>query len=248
MLAVIVDDNKQAAQDLAERLGDFDDVEIGGIALNGMDGLALVGQVQPDVLFLDVQLPDLSGLDFLEKMSSQTHGKCRVVMYTAYDEYILPAFRKKAFDVLLKPIEDAELATIMHRLTHEDVFVLHPDENNNLRTQSSKFLFYTNTLDFKLIDKRDIGLFQYNHEQRCWEVVVAGSKKTIRLKRNLKSEALLDLSEQFVQINQKFIINMDYLIEVVDNVCHFYHPFDAIDYVKVSRVYRRKLIDHFHSL
>ena len=52
MLAVIVDDNKQAAQDLAERLGDFDDVEIGGIALNGMDGLALVGQVQPDVLFL----------------------------------------------------------------------------------------------------------------------------------------------------------------------------------------------------
>ena len=159
MLAVIVDDNKQAAQDLAERLGDFDDVEIGGIALNGMDGLALVGQVQPDVLFLDVQLPDLSGLDFLEKMSSQTHGKCRVVMYTAYDEYILPAFRKKAFDVLLKPIEDAELATIMHRLTHEDVFVLHPDENNNLRKQSSKFLFYTNTLDFKLIDKRDIGLF-----------------------------------------------------------------------------------------
>ena len=233
MLAVIVDDNKQAAQDLSERLGDFDEVEIGGIALNGMDGLALVGQVQPDVLFLDVQLPDLSGLDFLEKMSSQTHGKCRVVMYTAYDEYILPAFRKKAFDVLLKPIEDAELATIMHRLTHEDVFVLHPDENNNLR---------------KLIDKRDIGLFQYNHEQRCWEVVVAGSKKTIRLKRNLKSEALLDLSDQFVQINQKFIINMDYLIEVVDNVCHFYPPFDAIDYVKVSRVYRRKLIDHFHSL
>lgn len=168
--------------------------------------------------------------------------------YTAYDEYILPAFRKKAFDVLLKPIEDAELATIMHRLTHEDVFVLHPDENNNLRKQSSKFLFYTNTLDFKLIDKRDIGLFQYNHEQRCWEVVVAGSKKTIRLKRNLKSESLLDLSDQFVQINQKFIINMDYLIEVVDNVCHFYPPFDAIDYVKVSRVYRRKLIDHFHSL
>lgn len=149
--------------------------------------------------------------------------------------------------MLLKPIDEEDLATIMHRLTHEDVFVLHPDESN-CRKQNSKFLFYTNTLDFKLIDKRDIGLFQYNHEQRCWEVVVAGSKKTIRLKRNIKSEALLDLSDQFVQINQKFIINMDYLIEVVDNICHFYPPFDAIDYVKVSRVYRRKLIDHFHSL
>lgn len=64
MLAVIIDDNKQAAQDLAERLGDFDDVEIGGIALNGMDGLALVGQVQPDVLFLDVQLPTCPVLIF----------------------------------------------------------------------------------------------------------------------------------------------------------------------------------------
>ena len=247
MLAVIVDDNKQAALDLAERLREFEDVEVGGMAINGMDGLSLVSQVQPDVLFLDVQLPDLSGLDFLGKMSSHTHGKCRVVMYTAYDEYILPAFRKKAFDVLLKPIDEEDLATIMHRLTHEDVFVLHPDESN-CRKQNSKFLFYTNTLDFKLIDKRDIGLFQYNHEQRCWEVVVAGNKRVIRLKRNIKSEALLDLSDQFVQINQKFIINMDYLIEVVDNICHFYPPFDAIDYVKVSRVYRRKLIDHFHSL
>ena len=150
------------------------------MAINGMDGLSLVSQVQPDVLFLDVQLPDLSGLDFLEKMSSHTHGKCRVVMYTAYDEYILPAFRKKAFDVLLKPIDEEDLATIMHRLTHEDVFVLHPDESN-CRKQNSKFLFYTNTLDFKLIDKRDIGLFQYNHEQRCWEVVVAGNKRGIRL-------------------------------------------------------------------
>ena len=212
MLAVIVDDNKQAALDLAERLREFEDVEVGGMAINGMDGLSLVSQVQPDVLFLDVQLPDLSGLDFLEKMSSHTHGKCRVVMYTAYDEYILPAFRKKAFDVLLKPIDEEDLATIMHRLTHEDVFVLHPDESN-CRKQNSKFLFYTNTLDFKLIDKRDIGLFQYNHEQRCWEVVVAGNKRVIRLKRNIKSEALLDLSDQFVQINQKFIINMDYLIE-----------------------------------
>ena len=54
MLAVIVDDNKQAALDLAERLREFEDVEVGGMAINGMDGLSLVSQVQPDVLFLDV--------------------------------------------------------------------------------------------------------------------------------------------------------------------------------------------------
>ena len=247
MIAIIVDDNKQAAEDLAWRLQKYEDVNVVGKAINGLDGLALVSQTQPDLLFLDVQLPDISGLDFLEQVNHLAHGKCRVVMFTAYDEYILPAFRKKAFDVLLKPIDDAELATIMHRLTHEDVLVLHSEENVSQK-QDSKFLFYTNTLDFKLVDKRDIGMFIYNHEQRSWEVVVAGSKQNIRLKRNLKSDVLLDLSGQFVQVNQRYIINMDYLIEVVDNVCHFYPPFDMIDDVKVSRVYRRKLIDKFHSL
>lgn len=247
MVTIIVDDNKQAAQDLANRLGAFEEVELAGMALNGLEGLSLASKCQPDVIFLDVEMPDISGLDFLDQIHTLTHGQCRVVMYTAYDKFILPAFRKKAFDVLLKPIDEKDLASIVQRLTNEDVLVIHPEETAE-KKQSSKFLFYTNTLDFKLIDKRDIGLFQYSHEQRSWEVVVAGSKQPIRLKRNLKSETLTDLSDQFIQVNQKYIINMDYLIEVVDNVCHFYPPFDTIDYVKVSRIYRRKLIERFHSL
>lgn len=247
MLAIIIDDNKQASKDLAMRLEAFEEIQVEGIAYNGIDGLNLAKQTLPDVIFLDVQLPDISGLDFLDQISYLTHGKTRVVMYTAYDEYILPAFRKKAFDVLLKPIDDEDLAHIIQRLSQEEILILHSNDDES-KKKHSKFLFYTNTLDFKLIDKRDIGLFQYNHDQRCWEVVVAGCKQNIRLKRNLKNEALLELCDQFVQVNQKFIINMDYLIEVIDNVCHFYPPFDTIDYVKVSRVYRRKLIERFHSL
>ncbi len=247
MVTIIVDDSKAAAQDLANRLEAFEDIEVGGIAYNGLDGLTMVSQVHPDVIFLDVQLPDLSGLEFLDQLANLTHDATRVVMFTAYDEYILPAFRKKAFDVLLKPIDDKDLDSIIQRLLHEDILVLRTDDGS-CKKQASKFLFYTNTLDFKLVDKRDIGLFKYDHIQRCWELVVAGCKQNVRLKRNLKSEALMNLCDQFVQVNQRYIINMDYLIEVVDNVCHFYPPFDSIDYVKVSRVYRRKLVERFHSL
>lgn len=247
MLVIIVDDNEQAAHDLASRLERFEEIEVGGIAANGLSGLSLASQCQPDVIFLDVQLPDISGLDFLDQMNQLTHGKCRVVMFTAYDEYILPAFRKKAFDVLLKPIDDKDLDSIIQRLTNEDVLVIHTESGKNGKIDS-KFLFYTNTLDFKLVDKRDVGLFLYNHEHRCWEVMVAGCKQPIRLRRNLKSDTFLDVCDRFMQVNQKYIINMDYLIEVVDNVCHFYPPFDTIDYVKVSRIYRRKLIERFHSL
>ena len=112
----IIDDNKQAVKDLNERLTRFSEVEVVAVEYSGLNGLARVSELQPDLLFLDVQLPDISGLDFLERLDSFTHGSCRVVMYTAYDEFVLPAFRKKAFDVLLKPIDDKDLDIIMHRL------------------------------------------------------------------------------------------------------------------------------------
>lgn len=113
---------------------------------------------------------------------------------------------------------------------------------------NSKILIYTNMCDFRLVDKRNICLFQYNHELRSWEVVVDGANSPIRLKRNLKSDLLMNLGEQFVQVNQKIIINVDFLSEVVDNICHFCPPFDHLDYVRISRIYRRKFIERFLTL
>lgn len=251
MKVVIIDDDKNAGLALADLLETRYDMEVLGHALCALDGLALLNKHQPDVLFLDVQLPDVNGLDFIDKLSEFTHGRCQVVMYTAYDEFVLPAFRKKAFDVLLKPIEDSELDIIMQRVAERPEFTVQqkssPDKGG-IAHENGKFLLYTNTIDFKLVDKRDIALFQYNHEVRCWEAVVAGSKAPIRLKRTIKSDDLVNVDDQFMQVNQKFIVNMNYLIEVVDNVCHFYPPFDNIDYVKVGRLFRRKLVDRFYSL
>lgn len=116
MRTIIIDDNKQAVKDLNERLARFSKVEVVAVEHSGLDGLARVSELQPDLLFLDVQLPDISGLDLLDRLDFFTHGRCRVVMYTAYDEFVLPAFRKKAFDVLLKPVDDKELDIIMQRL------------------------------------------------------------------------------------------------------------------------------------
>ena len=119
MKVVIIDDDKNAGLALADLLETRYDMEVLGHALCALDGLALLNKHQPDVLFLDVQLPDVNGLDFIDKLSEFTHGRCQVVMYTAYDEYILTAFRKQAFDVLLKPINPQELDTIVRRLEKE---------------------------------------------------------------------------------------------------------------------------------
>lgn len=244
MVTVIIDDEQTAARHLAERLKRYDDVTVAGVADNGLDGLALINRHKPDLLFLDVQLPDINGLDFLERMDEFTDGNCRVVMYTAYDKFVLPAFRKKAFDVLLKPFADDELDTVMRRVAEDNA----GDAAGNEAKDTDRLLFYTNMVDFKLVHKCDIALFQYNHDIRCWEIVVAKSQNPIRLKRNVKSDDLLKLDDSFVQVNQKFIINVNFLVEVVDNVCRFYPPFDRLDYVKVGRAFRRRLINRFCNL
>lgn len=239
---IIIDDNKEAAEKLAQSLDKHSEFQVKGIANNGTDGLELIDKLSPDVLFLDIELPDISGLDFLDHLGNGHLGSCLVVIYTAYDSYILPAFRKKVFDVLLKPIEENELEGIVQRIK------AYPKEKipkQAISKKNGKQLFFINKYDFRVVDNKDIGLFQYNQELRCWEVIVAGSKSPIKLKRNIKGSALVSSDDSFVQVNQKFIININYLLEVIDNLCVFYPPFEYLDYVKVGCWYRRKLIERF---
>lgn len=248
MKVLIIDDNKPAGLALSELLENKYGFEVLGCALCGLEGLAMVRKCELDVVFLDVQLPDINGLDFLDKLSEFTSHDCKVVMFTAYDKYVLTAFRKRAFDVLLKPIDSKELDVIVQRLMKEEVDTEPAEEKVAQSMLNGKLLFYTNTIDFKLVDKDDVCLFQYDHDLRCWEVVVVDALKPIRLKRNVKSVDLLKLDDHFLQVNQKFIVNVDYLMEVVDGICHFYPPFDKVDYVKVGRFFRKKLIDRFLSI
>lgn len=247
MTAVIIDDNERAALELKKQLEAYPDFTVVGMALNSFDGLAMASEKRPNVIFLDVMMPGVSGLDFLDRVSWVKNKKCRVVMYTAHDKFILPAMRKKAFDVLLKPIDPKELAIIVNRLRQAPEEVEEP-KNEEPKPSSDMILLYTSAVDFRLVNKADIGLFQYDADQRCWEAVIGGHQKPVRMKRNIKADTLVSLDPQFIQINQKFIINMNYLVEVTDKQCHFFPPFDKIDYVTVGRLYRRKLTDRFLSL
>ena len=205
--------------------------------------------VATEAKILDIELPDMTGIDFLGNMQQQSSHWCKVVIYTAYNEYMLPAFRNKAFDFLTKPINDDELQTIIERFYVECNNRANPQaQNDAINSKDGKLLFYTNTMDFRLIDIRDICAFAYEHELRVWTVVAAGCEKPLRLKRNVNKETLLALNDSFVQVSQKHIININYLLEVRDNVCHFYPPFEKIDSIKVGRFFRRKLVNRYNSL
>ena len=237
MNAIIVDDTQAAIDNLAAKLGRYEDVTLAATATNGEDGIAQVMKHKPELLFLDMELPDMTGIQFLERLKEDTDFWCYVVIYTAYSDYMLPAFRNRAFDFLLKPIDEAELDTIMTRFfADRKSGASRRRQDDAVKRNGGKLLFYTNAVDFRLVRTRDICVFHYDHGARVWTVIAAGCDRPLRLKRSV------------VQVGQKFIININYLLEVRDNICRFYPPFDKIDYVKVGRFFRRKLISRYSAL
>ncbi len=243
MKVIIIDDDKASIDVLVNQLKTFEDTNIVGTASTAIKGINLVKQEQPDLLFLDVEMPDMTGLDLLDKLNSIQQKPCRVVIYTGHEKYVLPAFRGKAFDFLLKPASMDELKKIIHR------YYVEGDAQDSQNTKDpDKLLLYVNALDFRVVSISNVGLFQYNHDLRVWEVFVAGRKDPVRLKRSTNNETLLAMDKRFVQVSQRHIININYLIEVDEGVCRLYPPFDLINNIKVGRVFRKQLTDRFCTL
>src|ERR1700676_648523 len=113
--AVLVDDEKLASDELAYLLKEFADVEVIATASNGLEALKLIADLEPDLVFLDVQMPGLDGMGVIEKLRVQGVPLPYFVMATAYDQYAVEAFRLEALDYLLKPVEKDRLAMAVDR-------------------------------------------------------------------------------------------------------------------------------------
>lgn len=113
--AVLVDDEKLASDELAYLLKEFADVEVIATAANGLEAVKLIADLEPDLVFLDVQMPGLDGMGVIEKLRAQGFPLPYFVMATAYDQYAVEAFRLQALDYLLKPVEKDRLAVAVER-------------------------------------------------------------------------------------------------------------------------------------
>jgi two-component system LytT family response regulator len=115
--AVIVDDEPRARQFLDRLLKEHGEVQVVAEAKNGAEALAVVGKHKPDVVFLDIQMPDLSGLEVARHFIGDDPPV--VVFVTAYDQHAVEAFEVAALDYLLKPIRRERLAEALRRVAHE---------------------------------------------------------------------------------------------------------------------------------
>jgi two-component system LytT family response regulator/two-component system response regulator LytT len=113
--AVLVDDEKLALDELAYQLQKYPDIEITATASNGLDAVKLIEDMEPDLVFLDVQMPGLDGMGVIRTLKEKDVPLPYIVMATAFDQYAVEAFRLEALDYLLKPIEADRLEITVER-------------------------------------------------------------------------------------------------------------------------------------
>src|SRR3954471_11155395 len=112
--AVLVDDEQLARDEMGYLLGRIGGVEIIGHAGNGVEALTTIEKLQPDVVFLDIQMPGLTGFEVARRLLG-TRGTSQIVFVTAYDQHAIEAFEVNAVDYLLKPVDQARLEVAVDR-------------------------------------------------------------------------------------------------------------------------------------
>lgn len=145
--AILVDDEILALNLLEAMLIGTGEVEVIGKFLNSVEGLEYVKTLQPDVLFLDMEMPNLNGIKIAEQLT-EIDSQVEIVFVTAYDQYALEAFAVQAFDYILKPIEMNRLRKTVQRLQKRRNPLL-PSSNSSALLKAKFFG------SFLLIDQRN---------------------------------------------------------------------------------------------
>ena len=202
MRAIIIDDERLARTELRKLLQDFPEVEVVDEAANADEAITKIDTLQPDLVFLDIQMPGKTGFDMLAELERAPH----VIFTTAYDEYALKAFEVNALDYLLKPIEPKRLADAMQKLhiaeTKENL-VLPENFNQSILTEVDQ-VFVKDGERCWFVKLSDIRLFE---SVGNYAKVFFGANKPLILKSLNALEERLD-QKTFFRANRKHIVNL----------------------------------------
>src|SRR6266852_5190480 len=154
--AILVDDEKLASDELAYLLRDFPDIEIAAIASNGLEAAKLIEDLEPDLVFMDVQMPGLDGMGVIRRLREKNVPLPYFVLATAYDDYAVEAFRLEAMDYLLKPVDKDRLEMTVERARRAIQEKARPEAAApKPALQRSKLLVKSGSRNF-IVDAQDI--------------------------------------------------------------------------------------------
>lgn len=198
--AIIIDDERFARNELKKLLKDFSEIEIIDEAANADEGIEKIEKLNPDLIFLDIQMPGKTGFDMLAELDQVPH----VIFTTAYDEYALKAFEVNALDYLLKPVEPKRLADALNKLHMvEEKEAAAQQVSRGLLTENDQ-VFVKDGERCWFVKLADVRLFE---SVGNYAKVFFGNNKPLILKSLNALEERLD-EKTFFRANRKHIVNM----------------------------------------
>lgn len=241
--AVIIDDEDHCRSTLSKQLEWFcPEVEIVAEGVTVETGLKMIRAHNPDVIFLDIEMPDGTGFDLIRNLDQEN---LKVIFTTAFDEYAVEAFKVNAIAYLLKPIEGDELANVIEKFSQEK-----KDEIGERLASLMKYLSEKEKvkkvalpvmegLQFVMID--DIVRAEASGN---YTTVHLRTGKTLFISKTLKFILETVNSSKFVRVHQSHIINMDYIHKYIRGK-NGQIILDDQTVVPVSRSKKDEFLDHF---
>ncbi|NMP27927.1 two-component system response regulator BtsR [Rahnella sp. SAP-1] len=201
---LIVDDEPLALENLRLQLEDESDIDIVGECTNAIEAIGMIHKIRPDVVFLDIQMPRISGLEMVGMLDEQ--HRPHIVFLTAFEEYAVQAFEQCAFDYLLKPIQTLRLQKTLARLRQgyqaQDVTQLPQYQ------QPLKFIPCISNNRIWLLQMEDVAFVS----SRVGGVYVTGQDgKEMFTELTLRT---LEVRTPLLRCHRQYLVNMDYLQEI----------------------------------
>lgn len=207
MRAIIIDDERLARKELKSLLKDYHEIEIIDECASPEEALKSIEKHNPDLLFLDIQMPEKTGFDLLQELDKSP----KVVFVTAFDEYAVKAFEVNALDYLMKPVDPERLKETMAKLLSEDI------EDEELYDIPDRGILSSNDQIF--IKDGEKCWFIYLKDVRMFESegnyvrIYFDTFKPLVLKSLNGLEERLD-QRLFFRANRKYIINLKWVSHI----------------------------------
>jgi two-component system, LytTR family, response regulator len=205
--AIIIDDEERAIKMLQWLLATYcTNVTVLATADNAMDGITKIKSLQPQIVFLDIEMPQMNGFEMLNHFDGQFPFK--VIFTTAYDQYALQAIKLSALDYLMKPIDKDELiASIAKLQEYQNTNPLQVKLLNNVKGDLSKIALST----MEGIEVIEIAsIVRCQSDSNYTTIYFENNKKKLFCKTLKALEELLD-GKSFMRIHQSHLINLQFL-------------------------------------
>lgn len=203
MNCLIVDDEPLARQGMISLIEEISNLEILGQFSNAPAALEFTKSNHVDLIFLDIQMPRVTGLEFAEQIPEST----LVIFTTAYAKYAIKSYELDAIDYLLKPIDKERLKKAIAKAETYKKMLSEGDAINTLEGSTNDFLFIKSDRRYYKISFRDI---RFIEGLKDYVVIYTATQKLITA-MNLKTIHSRITANNFIRVSKSYVINMDYI-------------------------------------